>query len=172
MKDLKFSDAGMKKFEWLLTRYPQKQAVLLPTLRIAEQEFGELGLPEMKYVAGLLGISPARVFGVVTFYTHYRRAGTGCHHIQVCSTLSCALRGAQDLVEHIEEKLGIECGETTEDGLFSLSKVECLGSCDTAPMFQMNDDYYENLTHAEVDKIIERCRAEARSSAGKAGIRR
>ncbi len=158
MSDLKFSESGRKKYEWLLTRYPEKQAVLLPALRIAEEEFGELGLPEMKYVANLLGISPSRVFGVVTFYTHFRRAGTGKFHIQVCSTLSCALRGSQDVVDHIAGRLGIECGETTEDGLFTLTKVECLGSCDTAPMFQLNDDYHESLTIEDVDRIIDDCR--------------
>ena len=159
MSELKFSEKGMKKYEWLLTRYPDKQAVLLPTLRIAEREFGNLGIPEMKYVADLMGISPARVFGVVTFYTHFRRAGTGTYHIQVCSTLSCALRGSQDVCDHIAQKLGIEVGETTEDGKFTLSKVECLGSCDTAPMFQMNDDYHENLTLEDVDRIIDEARA-------------
>ena len=159
MSEVKFSEKGMKKYEWLLTRYPDKQAVLLPTLRIAEKEFGNLGIPEMKYVADLMGISPARVFGVVTFYTHFRRAGTGTYHIQVCSTLSCALRGSQDLCDHIAKKLGIEVGETTEDGKFTLSKVECLGSCDTAPMFQMNDDYHENLTLEDVDRIIDEARA-------------
>ncbi len=161
MSDLKFSEKGMKKYEWLLTRYPDKQAVLLPALRIAEAEFGELGIPEMKYVADLMGISPARVYGVVTFYTHFRRAGTGTFHIQVCSTLSCALRGSQELADHIAKRLGIEMGETTEDGMFSVSKVECLGSCDTAPMFQLNDNYHENLTLDDVDRIIEDCKKES-----------
>ena len=168
MSELKFSEKGLQKYEWLLTRYPDKQAVLLPTLRIAEQEFGQIGPREMKYVADLMGISPARVFGVVTFYTHFRREGTGTYHIQVCSTLSCALRGSQDVVDHIAQKLGIECGETTDDGLFSLTKVECLGSCDTAPMFQLNDDYHENLTLEDVDRIIEECRAEAAREGGAA----
>ena len=161
MSDLKFSEKGMKKYEWLLTRYPDKQAVLLPALRIAEEEFGELGIPEMKYVADLMGISAARVFGVVTFYTHFRRAGTGKYHIQLCSTLSCALRGSQELGDHIAKRLGIEMGETTDDGMFSLSKVECLGSCDTAPLFQLNDDYHENLTTEDVDRIIEECKKKA-----------
>lgn len=167
MTQLAFSDQTMKTYEWLLTRYPEKQAALLPALRLAEVEFGELGVPEMKYVADLMGISPARVFGVVTFYTHFRRAGTGTYHIQVCSTLSCALRGAQEVVDHISGKLGIDVGETTEDGLFTLSKVECLGSCDTAPMFQLNDDYHENLTLEAVDRIIEECRARATREGGR-----
>ncbi len=161
MSELKFSDQAMQKYEWLLTRYPEKQAALLPTLRIAEKEFGQLGVPEMKYVADLMEIPPARVFGVVTFYTHFRRAGTGTYHIQVCSTLSCALRGSQDVVQHISKRLGIECGETTHDGRFTLSKVECLGSCDTAPMFQLNDDYHENLTTEDIDRVLDDCEKEA-----------
>ena len=168
MSALKFSEQGMKHYEWLLTRYPEKQAALLPTLRIAEEEFGELGLAEMKYVAELMGIAPARVIGVVTFYTHFRRAGTGKYHIQVCSTLSCALRGSQGILDHLAERLGIDCGETTEDGLFTVTKVECLGSCDTAPMFQLNDDYHENLSVEDVDRIVEECRAAAAREGGSA----
>ena len=158
---LSFSDETMKKYEWLLTRYPTRRAALLPTLRLAEAQFGELGIPEMRYVADLMEIPPAAVFGVVTFYTHYRRAGVGKFHMQVCSTLSCALRGSEDVVSRISERLGIGPGETTDCGVFSLAKVECLGSCDTAPMLQCNDDYHEDLTLEDVDHLIEQLRAEA-----------
>jgi len=156
-----FSREAMKQYKWFLTRYPTRRAALLPTLRLAEQQFGELGVAEMRYVADLMKIPPAAVFGVVTFYTHYRRAGTGKFHLQVCSTLSCALRGSEDVVTRISERLGIGPGETSECGLFSLSKVECLGSCDTAPMLQCNDDYHEGLTLEDVDQLIEQLRAEA-----------
>lgn len=159
---LSFSATTMKQYEWLLTRYPTRRAALLPTLRLAESEFGEIGVPEMRYVADLMEIPPAFVFGVVTFYTHYRRAGTGKYHIQVCSTLSCALRGSEDVVTRITERLGIVPGETTDCGLFSLSKVECLGSCDTAPMLQMNDDYHEDLSIDDVDQLIEQLRESAK----------
>ena len=157
---VKFSQAARKHYEWLLTRYPHKEAALLPALRLAEEEFGSLGPVELKYVADLMGLAPARVYGVFTFYTHYRRKGTGKYHLQVCSTLSCALRGCQEVVARISERLGIGVGETTEDGLFTLSKVECLASCDTAPVIQMNDDYYENLTLEQVDALIDRLRDE------------
>lgn len=159
---LSFSTTTMKQYEWLLTRYPTRKAALLPTLRLAESEFGEIGVPEMRYVADLMEIPPSFVFGVVTFYTHYRRAGTGKYHIQVCSTLSCALRGSEDVVTRITERLGIVPGETTDCGLFSLSKVECLGSCDTAPMLQMNDDYHEDLSIDDVDQLIEQLRESAK----------
>ena len=115
----------------------------------------------MRYVADLMEIPPAAVFGVVTFYTHYRRAGVGKYHLQVCSTLSCALRGSGDVVSRITERLGISLGETSECGLFTVSKVECLGSCDTAPVIQCNDDYHEGLSLEDVDALIEQLRQEA-----------
>lgn len=102
------------------------------------------------------------MYGVFTFYTHFRRQGTGKYHVQICATLSCALRGEKQIREHLQQQLGIQVGETTDDGLFSLSKVECLGSCDTAPMLQCNDDYHENLTCAAVDALLARLRADAR----------
>lgn len=166
MSDPTFSDKAMKHFEWLLTRYPTKEAALLPTLRIAEEEFENVGPAEMRYVAGLLDLPPARVYGVFTFYTHYRRQGTGTYHIQVCHTLSCALRGAAEVVDRFKDRLGIEVGETTDDGVFTLSKVECLASCGTAPMLQCNDNYFENLTLDDVDALIERLREEARQKKG------
>lgn len=162
----KFGPEAMERYEWLLTRYPTKQAALLPTIRLAEEQFGNLGPAQLKYVADLMGFPPARVLGVFSFYTHFRREGTGCYHIQVCHTLSCALRGAKDLVQHLEKKLDVRVGETTEDGLFTLSKVECLASCDTAPMLQCNDDYHENLDLDAADTLIDSLRREAATSSG------
>ena len=160
MAEITFSKKSLERYEWLLTRYPSKEAVLLPALHLAEEEFENIGVKEMKYVADLIGIPPARVYGVLTFYTHFRRAGCGKYHIQVCSTLSCALRGSHEVYQRISERLGIEAGETTPCGRFTLSKVECLGSCDTAPMLQMNDDYHEGLDLELVAQLIERWRAE------------
>ncbi|MFQ5655074.1 MAG: NADH-quinone oxidoreductase subunit NuoE, partial [Planctomycetota bacterium] len=161
MSELRFSAEGLKRYEWLLGRYPHKEAALLPALRIAEEEFGSLGEAEMRYVAELMGLPPAKVMGVVTFYTHYRRAGTGKYHLQLCSTLSCALRGCREVLERLREKLGIDVGETTDDGLFTLSKVECLASCGTAPVIQINDDYHEDVQPEAIDALIDRLRAEA-----------
>ncbi len=157
---LRFSKKALERYQWLLTRYPRKEAALLPILRLAEEEFGSLGAEELRCVAELMGLSPAKVYGVFTFYTHYRRKGTGKHHLQVCSTLSCALRGCRELVQHLSEQLGIGVGETTDDGLFTLSKVECLASCDTAPVIQVNDEYFENLTLEKVDALLDRLRHE------------
>jgi NADH-quinone oxidoreductase subunit E len=151
---LEFSTETYKKFEETVNRYPKKEAAILPVLYLAQQEFGYLGSEAIEYVARLMGQSPARVHGVVSFYTMLKTKPIGRHHIQVCRTLPCALRGAEQLTGFIKKMLGIEVGQTTADGRFTLSEVECLASCGTAPMMQVNDDYYENLTDDKVTEIL------------------
>jgi len=128
---------------------------MLPVLYLAQREFGHLGPEAIEYVAKLMDQAPARVQGVVSFYTMYNMKPIGRHHIQVCRTLSCALRGAEEVTEYLRKKLGIDCGQTTPDGRFTLSEVECLASCGTAPMMQVNDDYYENLTEEKINQILD-----------------
>ena len=152
---LEFSPETLKEFEAAVARYPRKEAAMLPVLYLAQREFGHLGAEAIDYVAKLMDQAPARVQGVVSFYTMYNMAPIGRHHIQVCRTLPCALRGAEEVTEFLKKKLGIECGQTTPDGRFTLSEVECLASCGTAPMMQVNDDYYENLTAEKIDQILE-----------------
>jgi NADH-quinone oxidoreductase subunit E len=151
---LEFSPETYKEFEATVARYPKKEAAILPVLYLAQQEFGYLGSEAIEYVARLMGQSPARVHGVVSFYTMLKTKPIGRHHIQVCRTLPCALRGAEQLTGFIKKTLGIEVGQTTADGRFTLSEVECLASCGTAPMMQVNDDYYENLTDEKVTEIL------------------
>jgi NADH-quinone oxidoreductase E subunit len=151
---LEFSSETYKKFEETVARYPKKEAAILPVLYLAQQEFGFLGSEAIEYVARLMGQSPARVHGVVSFYTMLNTKPIGRYHIQVCRTLPCALRGAEQLTSFIKKALGIELGQTTGDGRFTLSEVECLASCGTAPMMQINDDYYENLTDEKVTEIL------------------
>jgi NADH-quinone oxidoreductase subunit E len=151
---LEFSPETYKKFEETVNRYPKKETAILPVLYLAQQEFGYLGPEAVAYVARLMGQSPARVHGVVSFYTMLKTKPIGRHHIQVCRTLPCALRGAEQLTGFIKKTLGIEVGQTTADGRFTLSEVECLASCGTAPMMQINDDYYENLTDDKVTAIL------------------
>jgi NADH-quinone oxidoreductase subunit E len=151
---LEFSPETYKKFEETVARYPRKEAALLPVLCLAQKEFGHLGQEAIEYVAQLMGQSPARVYGVVSFYTMLNTKPIGRYHIQVCRTLPCALRGAEKLTSFLRQTLGIEVGQTTEDGRFTLSEVECLASCGTAPMIQVNDDYYENLTDDKVTEIL------------------
>ena len=152
---LEFSPETLKKFEATVARYPKKEAAMLPVLYLAQQEFGHLSPEAIEYVAQLMDQAPARVHGVVSFYTMYNMKPIGRHHIQVCRTLSCALRGAEQVTSLLKKKLGIECGQTTADGRFTLSEVECLASCGSAPMMQINDDYYENLTEAKISEILD-----------------
>jgi NADH:ubiquinone oxidoreductase subunit E len=134
---LAFSEETRAKHERLLTRYPDREAAILPTLYLAQREFGHLSDEAILYVADLLGFTPARIYGVATFYTMYNKKPVGKYHLQVC------------------RKIGVKPGETTADGRFTLSTVECLGSCGTAPVMQVNDDYYENLTEESIDAILD-----------------
>jgi len=152
---LEFSPETLKKFEATVARYPKKEAAMLPVLYLAQREFGHLGPEAVEYVAKLMDQAPARVHGVVSFYTMYNTKPIGRHHIQVCRTLPCALRGAEEVTEFLKKKLGIDCGQTTPDGRFTLSEVECLASCGTAPMMQVNDDYFENLTEEKINQLLD-----------------
>jgi len=155
---LEFSAETLKQFEATVARYPRKEAAMLPVLYLAQKEFGHLGPEAIEYVARLMEQSPARVHGVVSFYTMYNMKPIGRHHIQVCRTLSCALGGAERITGLIKKKLGIEPGQTTADGRFTLSEVECLASCGTAPMMQVNDEYYERLTEEKLMAILDSLR--------------
>jgi NADH-quinone oxidoreductase subunit E len=128
---------------------------MLPVLWLVQRQQGWVSLEAEEWIGRRLGVEPSHVHGCVTFYTMYKPKPSGRHHIQVCTTVSCMLRGCDELLAHIEKKLGIHPGETTRDGKFSLVKVECLGSCDTAPMLQLNDDYHENLTPESVDRLLD-----------------
>ena len=152
---VQFSDATYQRFEETLGHYPTKQAALLPTFWLAQEEFGYLSLEVMEYIAQLLGLSPAYVASVASFYTMLYRQPMGRFHLQVCTNLSCRLRGSDRIVDCVQDKLGIGLGQTTADQVFSLSEVECLGACGTAPVVQVNDDYHENLTPDKVVRLLD-----------------
>lgn len=156
---VEFSKPSRDHFAEILTRYPNKRAAIMPTLWLAQKEFGHLSTDVMTYVARLLELSPAFVASVASFYTMYYKRPMGTHHVQVCTNLSCALVGSGEILSCIEKRLGIRPGETTADGRFSLDEVECLASCGTAPMMQINDDYWEGLTIEKTLEIIERLAA-------------
>lgn len=156
MTTVKFSDESLKTFHEIVARYPQKNAAMLPVLYLAQKEFGYISSEVMDYVAEIMGVPAARVYGVVTFYTMFNMKPIGRHHIQVCRTLPCALAGSERITAAIKKKLNIGVGETTADGRFTLSEVECLASCGTAPMMQVNDNYYEKLTEKNVAEILDR----------------
>ena len=149
-----FDEDAERQFQWLLRRYPTRQAVLLPAFRLAEAQQGCVDDVVEDYLAERLELAPSLVRGVRSFYSHYRRPEDGKHVIMVCRTLPCALRGAAAILAAFEEHLGIRAGETTPDGLFTLRKVECLGACAAAPAAQINDDYFENLTPEKVRDIV------------------
>jgi NADH-quinone oxidoreductase subunit E len=150
-----FSDTTYKKFAEVLTHYPTKRAAILPTFWLAQQEFGYLSTEVMEYIAKLLDLSPAYVGAVASFYTMFNKEPVGKFHVQVCTNLSCTLLGAEHILECVEKRLGIGLGQTTADQKFTLSEVECLGSCGTAPVAQINDDYHENLTPESVVRLLD-----------------
>lgn len=166
-KSIKFSDESLALAKRIISRYPEgkQKSALLPILHLAQSEFdGWLSSDVMNYVASLLSIKPIEVYEVATFYTMYNLEPVGKCLIEVCQTGPCWLRGADDIVEHLEKKLNIKVGETTADGMFTLKTVECLGSCGTAPMLQCGADFHENLTTEKVDALVERFRTAGKRS--------
>jgi NADH-quinone oxidoreductase subunit E len=139
----------------LAKRFPKPEGALLTALRMAERDVGFINAHVCEQVADAIGMPPAKVWGVLSFYTTFRKETDGKNIIYICATLPCALRGAENVFDYLSDKLGIGKGETTGDQLFTLQKAECLGSCDTAPCMQVNDDYYENLTFEKIDQIID-----------------
>jgi len=138
-----------------LAKYPVKRSAILPLMFIVQRERGYLDPPGVSYLAKRLDLRITDIWEVATFYSMIHTVPIGKYHIQVCKTLSCKLLGSEKITRHCSEKLGIKVGETTPDGRFSLSEVECLGSCGTAPMFQVNFAYHENLTTDKVDQILD-----------------
>ena len=153
------------KKEWLeevFRNYPEgkRRAAIMPLLRRVQQEEGYVSDERLREIAELLGTTPTEVRGVMSFYSYYQAVPTGKYHIQVCATLSCALAGAEELWDALREELGIGPGEVTPDGLFSIQKVECLGSCHTAPVVQVNDEpYVECVSRARLKALLEGLRA-------------
>ena len=155
---VRFPDAQLAEVRRLQALYPERQAALLPVLRMAQETFAYIS-PEVEvYVAELFELSPAHVHEVVTFYTLFFQRPVGRHVISVCHNLSCSLRGAEDIVAHLEGRLGIEAGETTADGRVTLLRVECLCACEAAPMVQVDDAYVGPLDRAGVDRVLEELR--------------
>ncbi len=156
---VQFSMKSDQEIETILKNYPRKQAALLPVLWVAQEEFGWISSDVIELVAHRLDVSPAHVYGVLTFYTMYHQKPVGKFHLQVCRTLPCALMGSERLLAHLKSRLNLEEGETTSDGCFTLSTVECLASCGTAPAVRINEKYFENLTEEELDRVLEDLRS-------------
>jgi NADH-quinone oxidoreductase subunit E len=158
-----FSEPARERIPGIIARYPDKRAALLPLLWLVQEERGYISEEAMGEVAGLLGLTKPQVYQTVTFYTMFNLKPIGKFHIQVCRSLMCALVGEEQLLTWIDRRLGIKPGETTPDRLFTLRQVECLGSCATGPMMQINDDYYEGLTEDRVNVILEDLARDGRS---------
>jgi NADH-quinone oxidoreductase subunit E len=153
-------DTRKADIEHHLSKYPDKRSALMPLLYIAQEEYGYITQEAMAEIASLLDVDITHVKGVVGFYTMYYDKPKGKYLIQVCTDLPCALRGAEAFSQHVCEVLSIEPGQTTEDGLFTVENVMCIGACDRAPVMQVNFHFYENLTRESVEKIIETLRRE------------
>ena len=161
---LKFSDNKLQEVEMIIQRYPEgrQKSALIPVLHLAQEEFGGwLSAETMDYVASLLKLQPIEVYEVATFYSMFNLQPVGRYMFEVCQTGPCMLRGSDDIIKYIFEKLGIKPGETTTDGMFTLKVVECLGACGYAPMMQLGKNYREHLTKDKVDSIINECRNNA-----------
>jgi NADH-quinone oxidoreductase subunit E len=152
---VRFSDAQLAEVRRLQGLYPERQAALLPVLRMAQDTFGFVSPAVEVYVAGLFEMSPAHVHEVVTFYTLFFQQPVGRHVISVCHNLSCSLRGAEDVVAYLQERLGVSAGETTPDGRVTLLRVECLCACEAAPMMQVDEEYVGPLDRGAVDRALE-----------------
>ena len=156
-----FSEAALAECNTLMARYPEgrSKSALLPILHIAQSENdGWLSVNAMYAVAHVMGLAHIEVYEVASFYSMYNLHPVGTYVLDVCRTTPCMLRGSDDLITHLEKKLGVHCGETTKDGMFTLKGVECLGSCGTAPMLQCGAVFHENLTIERADALIDELR--------------
>lgn len=161
-----FSDETLAKANLLIARYPagKQKSALLPLLHIAQEEFeGYLSVDVMDYVASLLNIQPIEVYEVATFYSQYYLEPVGKNVIEICRTGPCAICGGERIQSYLERKLNIKTGETTPDGLFTLKAVECLGACGSAPVMQINTEFYEFLTEEKIDAILAGLTKDAKS---------
>jgi NADH-quinone oxidoreductase subunit E len=161
---MKFSEEKLKKVQEIIERYPEgkQKSALLPLLHLAQEENGGwLSVEAMDHVAGLLQLKPIEVYEVATFYSMYNLKPVGRYLFEVCQTGPCMLKGSDEIISYIKEKLGIGVGETSSDGMFTLKTVECLGACGYAPMMQLGKHYKEHLTREKVDQVIEECRRTA-----------
>ena len=154
-KKLVFSKKAEAEFKDILKRYPDKRSCIMATLYLVQTEFGWMSPQVMEFVSLKLEVPISQVWELVTFYTMYHRKPVGKFHLQVCKTLSCELNGCKSLLQFLKDKYQLKNGETSADGLFTLTEVECLGACDKAPVMQVNDNYYENLDVMKLEKVLE-----------------
>ena len=151
-----FPPEARERIDRILARYPTKQAALLPILWVAQETWGWVSREAAEEVARIVEVPPAHVSGVLTFYTMYNLAPVGRHLLQFCTSISCHIAGAGVLLEHCRRRLGIDMGQTTPDGRFTLTQVECIAGCDRAPSMMVNDAYHEPMDARKLDALLER----------------
>jgi len=151
-----FDENELKKVQYHIEKYPKPMAAIMPLLWMIQDKYGWISVESMRYVGDLLNLPHDHVLGVASFYTMYFKKPMGRHHLQICTNISCMLCGGYEVFDHISKKLGIKNKEITSDGEFSIEEVECLGSCSTAPMLQVNNrEFFENLTLDKVDQLLD-----------------
>jgi NADH-quinone oxidoreductase subunit E len=149
------TEATLEEMRQIAARYPQSRSALLPMLHLVQSVDGRVSPAGVEACAEILGITAAQVSGVATFYTMYRRRPTGKHHVGICTTALCAVMGGDHLLEKVSDKLGIKEGETTEDGMFSLERLECNAACDFAPVMMVNWEFMDNMTPELAEKLLD-----------------
>jgi NADH-quinone oxidoreductase E subunit len=149
------SESACQQIQDLIRKYPEKRSALIPSLYIVQKELGHISQDTMREVAQIFGLSPNEVHEVTSFYTMFHREPVGKYVLQVCTNISCQICNAEGIMDHLTKKLGIKPGETTSDNKFTLLEVECLGSCGTSPVVQINEDYHEDLTPEKLDRILD-----------------
>jgi NADH-quinone oxidoreductase subunit E len=157
-------DTHKKEIEKHLAKYPDKRSAVMPLLYIAQEEYGHITEDAMKEVGDIVGLDTTHIKGLIGFYTMYYDRPKGAYLLQICTDLPCALKGAEDFSEHVCQRLGVQPGETTEDGVFTVENVMCLAACDRAPTMQVNFHYHEDLNEEKVDKLLDDLRRDAESA--------
>lgn len=152
-----FTSDELASISALKAKYPEPKAAIMPVLWMAQKKWGWLSEDVMKEVANVMELPYAHVLGVASFYTMYFKKPMGRHHVQVCTNVSCMLRGGESLYKHAQQRLGIGHNQATADGKFSLEEVECMGACGGAPMIAVNETFYENCSQQQLDTVLDAC---------------
>ncbi|RXJ86332.1 NAD(P)H-dependent oxidoreductase subunit E [Arcobacter sp. CECT 8985] len=164
MSKFKYTPENEAKFQEQIKKYPNSDSMMLPALWLVQEQEGWVSPDAMVFVADKLNKAPIEVYEFATFYTMFNLKPIGTYHIELCKTLSCMVMGSRDLKKFIKDTIGIEPGQTSEDGLFHFSEVECMGACGGAPMFALNGEYHENQSVESLEKVIKECRDASKSS--------
>ncbi|MBN2623925.1 MAG: NADH-quinone oxidoreductase subunit NuoE [Acidimicrobiales bacterium] len=143
----------------IIARYPRKKSALIPLLHLAQEQDGHVTEDAMIHIAELVGVTPAEVLGTASFYEMFKREPVGDYVVNVCTNISCLLLGGEELLHHLERRLGVKAGSTTADGKFTLEDVECIAACTEAPCLQVNYRYFHKVTHDQVDELLDDLRA-------------